>query len=120
MSSCVKALCFYKHHYLAKEYHKENVEIACIVCCCCFPSFKQLQRVVTMVLKSLYSVCLIKTGPYFSSFSVEVKYSYKNSIVLGSSPFVLKHITVYWRASVASEHIRLDNAKSGICYGERA
>ncbi len=45
--------------------------------------FKQLQRVVTMALKSLYRVCEIKKlDLIFSSFSVRSQnHSYKNSIV---------------------------------------
>ncbi len=48
-----------------------------------FLQFKQLQRVVTMALKSLYRVCEIKKlDLIFSSFSVRSQsHSYKNSIV---------------------------------------
>ncbi len=57
-------------HYLAKEYHKENVNVYCFVVV--FPlQFKQLQRIVTMALKSLYRVCVIKKlDLIFSCFSV--------------------------------------------------
>ncbi len=71
-------VCF--NHYLAKEYHKENV--SCIVVVFSL-QFKQLQRVVTMALKFLYLVCEIKKlDLIFSSFSVRSQnHSYKNSIV---------------------------------------
>ncbi len=91
---CQSIVCY--NHYLAKEYHKEKLlnNVYCFVVVF-FLQFKQLQRVVTMALKSLYRVCEIKKlDLIFSSFSVRSQnYSYKNSMSLGLVAFVLKHIT---------------------------
>ncbi len=109
MSSCVKALCVTTTR-ISQRKLLNNVYCFVVVFCL---QFKQLQRVVTMALKSLYRVCEIKKlDLIFSSFSVRSQnHSYKNSIVfrlarhLCSStslvlpsyqarlPFVLKHTT---------------------------
>ncbi len=94
--------------------------------------FKQLQRVVTMALKSLYRVCEIKKlDLIFSFFSVRIQnHSYKNSIVFRLAPHLCSSTSlvyllasersqrdtyrgntienrgclfIYWRASEASE-----------------
>ncbi len=66
-----------------------------------FLQFKQLQRVVTMALKSLYRVCEIKKlDLIFSSFSVRSQnHSYKNSIVFRLARHLCSStslVVIYW------------------------
>ena len=71
-----------------------------------FPlQFKQLQRVVTMALKSFYCVCVIKKlDLVFNSFSVRSQdHSYKNSIVfrLARHLCASTSLVLYWFSIVS-------------------